>query len=133
MDRFRLIKVLRVALMPALVWAIYLLKGNLWFRLYPVLMVSLAFVIFFVSLFRTPLVESVARRTGEILDVRARRYCRTVTVVWTVFLALHLLVTAGTVFASREAWAFYNGFLAYVMMGLLFAGEWMIRGRIRRG
>lgn len=133
MDRFRLIKVLRVALMPALVWAIYLLKGNLWFRLYPVLMVSLAFVIFFVSLFRTPLVESVARRTGEILDVRARRYCRAVTVVWTVFLALHLLVTAGTVFVSREAWAFYNGFLAYVMMGLLFAGEWMIRRRIRRG
>lgn len=133
MGRFRLTRVLRIALMPVLVWAIYLMKGNLWFRLYPAVMVAFAFASFFISLFKTPIVELIARRMGDNLDSKAVGYCRVVTSVWTVFLGLHLLVTIGTIFASLEIWAFYNGFLAYVMMGLLFVGEWIIRRRVRRG
>lgn len=133
MGRFRLTRVLRIALMPVLVWAIYLMKGNLWFRLYPAIMVAFAFASFFISLFKTPIVELIARRMGDNLDSKAVSYCRVVTRVWTVFLGLHLLVTIGTIFASLEIWVFYNGFLAYVMMGLLFVGEWIIRRRVRRG
>ena len=60
----------RVALTPVIVWALYLLKANIWFRLYPAVMVAIALAAFSVSLFRTPLVESIARRTGENLDER---------------------------------------------------------------
>lgn len=123
----------RVALTPVIVWALYLLKANIWFRLYPAVMVAIALAAFSVSLFRTPLVESIARRTGENLDERGVAYCRTVTKVWTVFLSAHFVVTVATVFASQEVWAIYNGCIAYVLMGALFAGEWIVRRRVRRG
>ena len=123
----------RVALTPVIVWVLYLLKANVWFRLYPAVMVSLALAAFFVSLFRTPLVESIARRMGENLNERGVAYCRSVTKVWTAFLAVHLVVTVATVFASQKVWVLYNGCIAYVMMGSLFVGEWLVRRRIRRG
>lgn len=119
--------------MPVIVWALYLLKANIWFRLYPAVMVALALTAFSISLFRTPLVESIARRVGEDLDGGGVAYCRTVTKVWTAFLAVHLVVTIATVFASQEAWAIYNGCIAYVLMGILFVGEWIVRRRVRRG
>ena len=133
MTSSRLSIVARIALTPLIVLALYLLKANVWFRLYPVLMVAVALAVFTVSLWRTPLVEVFARRMGETLDARGVAYCRRVTVVWTVFLSMHLVVTFLTVFASYETWALYNGVIAYLMMGALFAGEWLFRRRFRRG
>jgi uncharacterized membrane protein len=121
--------VLRVALGAAVVWAVYLLKGNLWFRLYPVAVCAAVLAAFSVSLFRTPLCEVFARRMGEELDAEGVRYCRRVTKAWVVFLACHTAVTVATVFLSREVWAFYNGFLAYVLLGGMFLGELVIRKR----
>ena len=129
----RISLVAHIALAPLVVLALYLLKANVWFRLYPVLMVAVALVVFAISLWRTPLVEVFARRMGETLDARGVVYCRRVTVVWTVFLSIHLVVTFLTVFASHETWALYNGVLAYLMMGALFVGEWLFRRRYRRG
>jgi len=125
--------ILRLALTPLLVWAIYLLKANVWFRLYPAAMVALVLTGFAVSLWRTPLAEVFARRMGETLDARGVAYCRNVTRVWTVFLAVNLVITGATVFAPYRIWAIYNGFVSYVLMGLLFAGEWLYRRRMRRG
>ena len=34
-------------------------------------------------------------------------------------------------FASREVWAIYNGGVAYLLMGALFAGEWLFRRHVR--
>lgn len=133
MTSSRISLVARIALAPLVVLALYLLKANVWFRLYPVLMVAVALVVFAISLWRTPLVEVFARRMGETLDARGVAYCRRVTVVWTAFLSIHLVVTFLTVFASHETWALYNGVLAYLMMGALFAGEWLFRRRYRRG
>ncbi len=116
----------------ALVWLLYFLKANVWFRLYPAVVVAVALAGFAVSLFRTPLVECFARRMGEPLDARGVAYCRKVTVAWVVFLSAHLAVTIATVFASRTAWALYNGCLAYVLLGAMFAGEWLVRRRVRR-
>ena len=126
-------RVLRLIAVPLIVWGLYLLRVNVWFRLYPAVMVSIALCAFSVSLFRRPLVETFARRMGETLDARGVAYCRTVTWVWTVFLAVHLGVTILTAFASHEVWALYNGLIAYVLMGALFLGEWLCRRRLRHG
>ena len=128
----RVSAVLRIVMTPLIVWGMYLLRANVWFRLYPALMVSLALAMFVVSLRRTPLVEVLARKMGESLDDRGVAYCRRVTVVWAVFLSVHLLVTIATVFASHEVWALYNGLIAYILMGALFLGEWLYRRRFRR-
>ena len=118
---------------PLVVWGLYLLKANIYFRLYPAVMVALALGAFAISLFRVPLAEVFARKFGEELDAKGVAYCRRVTEVWVAFLAVHLAVTVATVFASREVWAFYNGFLAYVLMGALFLGEYLYRRRMRHG
>ena len=133
MRRSGLFTVLRILAVPLFVWGVYWLKANVWFRLYPVIMVAIALAAFAISLFRRPLVETIACRMGERLDVRGVAYCRNVTRLWTAFLAVHLAVTVATVFASYEIWAVYNGFVAYVLMGALFLGEWLYRRRVRRG
>ena len=90
---------LRVAGAIALVWVLYLLRANVWFRLYPAVVVAVALVVFAVSLRGTPLVERIARARGEALDARGVAYCRAVTRAWVVFLSLHLAVTVATAFA----------------------------------
>lgn len=132
MRRLRAATLVRFALPPLVVWGLYVLRANVWFRLYPAVMAAFALSVFAASLFRTPLAEVFARRMGERPGPRGVAYCRAVTRVWTAFLAAHLAVTVLTVFASHEVWAVYNGLVAYVLMGLLFAGEWIVRRRVRR-
>ncbi len=128
----RLLLFARLPLAVAVVWGLYLLRANVWFRLYPVLMVALLLFVFAVSLRRTPLVERIARGMGHALDARGVAYCRSVTWFWVLFLSVHLAVTLATVFATREIWAFYDGFLAYVLIGLAFVAERVCRRRVLR-
>lgn len=130
MRRTRPLSAVRLLLAPLAVWVLYLIKANVWFRIYPAVVVLFALAAFAASLFRRPLAEVFARRMGAKLDERGVAYCRAVTRVWTAFLAAHLAVTVATVFASPEVWAFYNGFLAYVLMGSLFLAEWLYRRRV---
>lgn len=132
MRRARLLKMaVRLLFAVGVVWAIYLLKAHACFRLYPVFMVALALALFARSLWTTPLVEVFARRMGEGLDARGVAYCRNVTRVWVSFLAVHLLVTCATLFASDEIWILYNGCLSYLLMGALFLGEFLYRRRVK--
>lgn len=96
-------------------------------------MVSIFFALFLGSLFKTPLVEVFARKLGHALDEKGVEYCRKATIAWCIFLFLHLCVTIWTCFAALDVWAFYNGALAYVLLGAMFAGEWLARRRARRG
>jgi 3-hydroxymyristoyl/3-hydroxydecanoyl-(acyl carrier protein) dehydratase len=51
-----------------------------------------------------------------------------VTLVWTVFFLLNgLLALALALGGDLKAWTLYNGFLAYILMGALFAGEFLYR------
>lgn len=125
--------VLRVLPGIGLVWGLCLLRDSLWARAYPLAVSLLVLGFFAASLFRTPLAETFARRMGETLDARGIRYCRRVTVAWVVFLSLHTAVTAATLLANRRIWAFYNGFLAYVLIGLMAAAEYCVRKRVKRG
>ena len=133
MRRPRASTLVRVALTPIAVWAIYLLKANVWFRLYPAVMAAIAFAAFVATLCSTSLLESFARVVGEKLDVYGVGYCRVVVWVWTCFLAAHFVVTVLTIFASDRIWVIYNGLVAYLLMGGLFVGEWIVRRRLRRG
>lgn len=103
-------------------------------RWYPVLMSAVLLGLFGASLFHgTPLVERMARlREPELPDV-AVRYTRRVTAVWAGFFLANGLVAAGlTLWAPLSWWTLYTGFIAYLLMGLLFAGEWLVRQRVRR-
>jgi uncharacterized membrane protein len=101
---------------------------------YPVLVNAALLVVFGLSLKRPPpIVERIARLREPELPPAAVVYTRRVTIVWTVFFVLNgaaALYTAA--FASLETWAWYNGFVAYLLIGALFAGELAVRSFVRR-
>lgn len=73
-------------------------------------------------------VERIARLTDRHFTPEKVRHCRQVTWVWVGFFVVNSAVTAGLALADAvEAWAVYTSFLSYVIMGVLFAGEWVVR------
>jgi uncharacterized membrane protein len=104
-------------------------------RFYPVAINLAVFLLFFSSLFaRMPVVERIARLREPELPPEGVRYTRVVTQVWAAFLAVNTVVASWTaLYASDWVWAAYNGGVAYLLMGALFAGEYLVRRRVRRG
>ena len=110
-----------------------LLNQALPLKLYPLLVNVVMLLVFATSLrFGPPVVERLARLQEPDLPSFAVAYTRKVTQVWCGFFVLNgglALVTA--LWASDRTWALYNGLLAYVMMAVLFAGEWLVRRRVK--
>ena len=103
-------------------------------RWYPVLLNAMLLVLFSLSLkFGQPVVERLARIREPDLPPIAVRYTRCVTQVWVGFFALNSLVLiALAVWAPLTWWTLYTGLISYGLIGLLFAGEWLIRQRVRK-
>ena len=101
-------------------------------RLYPVVISLGLLVVFAYSLFYPPsLVERIARLKDPDLPSGGGAYTRRVTQIWCGFFIFNAAVsTVSALAADRTTWLFYNGFLSYLLVGLLFAGEWLIRRRL---
>jgi uncharacterized membrane protein len=102
-------------------------------KIYPVAMNVAMLVLFGSSLIKGPtVVERLARLHDPALDAHGVAYTRRVTQVWCGFFIINggiCLVTA--LWASEQTWALYSGFITYVLMGSLMAGEWLVRRRVR--
>jgi uncharacterized membrane protein len=103
-------------------------------KLYPVLVNVGLFGAFSTSLISPPsFVERIARTREPDLPAQAVGYMRRVTQVWCVFFAVNGAVALATaLWASPAVWSLYNGVVAYLLMGLLFAGEYLVRCRFKR-
>jgi uncharacterized membrane protein len=78
-----------------------------------------------------PWVERIARLQDPELPPAGIRHCRQVTLAWCMFFAANGAVAAGlAVWGPFAWWAAYTGGIAYGLMGLMFAGEFLIR-RVR--
>lgn len=111
-----------------------LLDDPLLLRGYPVLL-SLVLLAVFAASLRSgmPVIERLARLREPELPDSAVRYTRQVTRVWALFFAVNAALAAGlALWAPLSWWALYTGLIAYLLMGLLFAGEWLVRQRVRR-
>ncbi len=104
-------------------------------RLYPALVNAGMLALFGRSLLRPPtVVERLARLQDPQLPPEGVAYTRRVTQVWCLFFVGNGALAAWTAFrASRATWLLYNGLVAYLLMGLLFAGEWLVRRRVLGG
>ena len=118
-----------------LLGALVLISGSKIFLLYyPVLMNAMMFLVFSASLLRPPsMIERFARLRHTDLDESGVTYTRKVTIVWAAF----FLVNGSIAFytsrnASLEVWTIYNGCIAYLLMALLFACEYLVRKRVQR-
>jgi uncharacterized membrane protein len=103
-------------------------------KLYPFLMNVLTLGLFGYSLIYPPsMVERIARLTEPDLPPEAVGYTRRVTQVWCGFFIVNGSIALYTaLWASQEAWSLYNGVIAYLLMGVLFGGEYLIRLRFRK-
>jgi uncharacterized membrane protein len=101
----------------------------------PVL-INLVFLLHFAGSLRgpQPIVERFARLQVSDLSAAELIYCRQVTRLWCGFFVVNGgLAGLLALFAPLSVWALYTGLLAYVLMGLLGAGEYLVRKhRFRR-
>ena len=75
----------------------------------------------------------IARSANHDVSGAATRYMRQVTWVWCgFFIANGAAALYTTLFASMEAWALYNGLIAYILIGALLAGEYLVRRVVMR-
>ncbi|WBS01567.1 hypothetical protein OU994_25360 [Pseudoduganella sp. SL102] len=124
-----------LVLVGCAVWSNLLLP----LKLYPVL-VNLALLGAFGASLATPVsaIERMARLSGEAQSSSgfppvASAYMRTVTQVWCGFFVFNGAVALGTaMWASDAAWSLYTGLVSYILMGVLFGGEFLVRMRFKR-
>src|SRR5258706_7958258 len=102
-------------------------------KLYPVVVNLALLAVFAFSLVSPPsVIERLARLREPDLPPQAVRYTVQVTRVWCGFFTCNGLAALATaLWASDATWALYNGLIAYLLIGLLFAGEWLVRRRVR--
>lgn len=116
-----------VALLLALVS--YIFNSSEYLLYYPVA-VNIVMLIFFATslLMGMPVIEQLARLQEPSLPPKGVNYTRTVTKVWCVFFVLNGGIALTTVLIGDvNLWTLWNGLLSYLCMGLLFAGEWLVR------
>lgn len=79
------------------------------------------------------LVERMARLQEPELPPGGPEYCRKVTKVWCGFFVVNGAVAAGlALWGEVTVWALYTGLVAYLLMGLLFTAEFVVRKRTFR-
>lgn len=103
-------------------------------QLYPVLISVIMLCLFAYSLIFPPsFIERIARLSESELPLQAVFYTRRVTQVWCVFFVFNGGVALATaLWASPAVWSLYNGVISYLLMGLLFAGEYLVRLRFKQ-
>ncbi len=124
-----------LATMLALAVGIYWSNSEMLLRLYPVVISLGLLTVFALSLFHPPtIIERIARTDHPDLSSEGIQYTTRVTQVWCVFFLFNAFAAAGTaLFASREVWVLYNGFLSYLLIAIVFCSEWIVRQRYLHG
>ncbi len=116
------------AVVLVLIGLAVLLDNSLFMMALPSLVNIVLLLAFYRSLASLPMVERYARMVHPDLSRAEVRHCRQFTVIWCVFFATNATVAAGlALFASFSWWALYTGLLAYGLVGLLFAAEYLVR------
>lgn len=100
-------------------------------RFYPALVNFALLLIFVASLYYPPpVIERLARIQHPDLPEQGVIYTRKVTQVWCIFFFINgsiAIITA--LYSSFAWWSLYNGFITYLLMGLLMGIEYLVRIR----
>ena len=126
-------------LVPASVLAVIALTISTWqtseigLRLYPVIINAVMAITFAFSLrFGPPVIESFARIREPQLDATGIRYTRQVTKLWCGFFIVNASAALYTsLYTSLSVWTLYNGLVAYILIGLIMAIEWLVRQKVK--
>ena len=108
-------------------------------KFYPLLMNVLFLTAFGVTFFSPPsMIFRFATMQdksikGSLSEKRVEAYCRKVTLAWCVFFIFNGSVAAWTIFFGSDAmWSVYNGGISYILIGVFFAVEFIIRKIVQK-
>ena len=112
-----------------------LINESSWLLAYPVFVSLMFFIVFTYSLAHPPtIVERLARLEDPNLPSKGVAYTRKVTQVWCGFFLVNITLSLVTIWNGDPwLWSLYNGCVAYVLMGLLMAGEMAVRRKVKAG
>lgn len=106
---------------------------EIFLKLYPVMMNAAVCCIFSLSLAKTPLITQFAQKMNkQPLDQHTLTYTRNATCAWAIFMFFNTVISLITVFLSNEIWVLYNGFISYILIGIMMLGEYIVRKRIQK-
>ena len=112
---------------------LFYIKRFVVLKFYPPICNLFLFLMFFISLFaKETVIQKFARMCGDKLEKPAWVYTRRVTYIWAVFTFVNFLVSVWTIFQSDRIWILYNGCISYLLIGLLFGLEYMVRVYLRK-
>lgn len=108
--------------------------AELGMRAYPVAVSVVMLAAFLSSLWQgMPIVERLARLREPDLPPAGIRYTRRVTWAWCGFFVVNGAIACWTaLYADLATWMLYNGVISYALIAMMFAGEWLLRHRLRR-
>jgi len=117
----------------------FITKTNMAYKLFPVFINLILICSFGSTLFQPP---SMIYRFAVLADKtipespvaeKIAAYCHKVTVLWVVFFAINASIAAWTVFCGSDSiWIIYNGGVANVLVGIMFAGEFIVRKFVQK-
>lgn len=118
----------------ALCTASALLKTHQLLLFYPVVVNLVMLAVFGGSLWSAmPIVERLARLREPALPPAGVRYTRQVTRIWCLFFIVNGSIALFTALhGDMTLWTAWNGAIAYMLMGTLMAGEWLVRRRLMK-
>jgi uncharacterized membrane protein len=102
--------------------------------LYPTLVSLVMLAVFSLTLWYPPsMIERFSRMLNMEIPPPAIPYMKVVTMVWCGFFAANALVSAWLAWLGSMAWwTIYNGFISYLVIGVLIVGEFLYRGIYKR-
>lgn len=112
---------------------LFYIKRIVVLKFYPPICNLFIFIVFFSSLFMKETVIQKAAKVmdGELTD-KVREYTRKLTYIWCVFTFLNFIISVVTIFMPDKYWIWYNGFISYILVGVMFIAEYIVRITLRK-
>lgn len=96
--------------------------------LYPVFVSLMMLVLFANSLKGEAFITKIARIKEPNMPSHIELYTRNLTKIWIAFFIFNTLVcTILALFEDKSYWVFYTGVFSYVLMGVIFGVEFVVR------
>lgn len=130
MKKFKPVLPIIVTLCIVLLFSI---KRFVFLKFYPPVCNLFIFLTFFLSLFaKETVIQKFARMCGDKMEEPVRIYTRNLTYVWCIFTFFNFLISVWTIFLPEKIWILYNGCISYILVGLVFGVEYIIRIILRK-
>ena len=112
---------------------LFYIKRLVILKFYPPICNFSIFMIFFISLFtKETIIQKFAKLAGDKLSEAAINYTRKITYVWCIFTFINFIFSVITIFLPDKIWILYNGCISYLLVGLLFTIEYIIRINLQK-